>query len=363
MWPVMVTFTGCIMCRFFSPLRKPMGLMLVGFSISLGIYGFGSIWLYANAFVIYFSVMGLNKIPAGMFRDMAFQVFMASMTGFFIASSIGLIPFLEYLPILGMIQFLVYLIFVWECSTGRLESISLPIFLGWVGFPFQIMVWPSDFKYQVENELSVASPINIYFFQDLFIRIFMMSVSQIFSSVGTSLPPNENIYFKLLHLYLLAPWGWYLQAAALAGMMRDAGALAGISVPENFKSPFLATNISDFWSRWNIGATRAFRDILFFNRFGLSFYNPYLNTMIVFLAMGAWHAVNPYWLLFGFIHGIGFCIYIALGARLDWSNHWKLRLLGWCLTYLFVCTCWALPPQLIRISRNLLGNIGGFSNE
>ena len=56
--------------------------------------------------------------------------------------------------------------------------------------------------------------------------------------------------------------------------------------------------------------TSAFRDMLFFNRWGLAHPNLYLNTVVVFLAVGLWHAVNPYWILWGLIHGLGFCAFI-----------------------------------------------------
>jgi D-alanyl-lipoteichoic acid acyltransferase DltB (MBOAT superfamily) len=144
------------------------------------------------------------------------------------------------------------------------------------------------------------------------------------------------------------PWGFYLLYAGYYGLSQQAGALGGLTLPVSFDRPFRSTNLSDFWARWNMSATAVFRDALFFNRWGLRVANLYLNTLLVFLAVGLWHAVNGYWALWGLMHGVGFCVFIAWkrwrGPRarpLPWPA-------GWALTYVFVCSCWLVPPQVLK---------------
>ena len=41
------------------------------------------------------------------------------------------------------------------------------------------------------------------------------------------------------------------------------GLLLGLNLPENFKTPFFATNFSGFWSRWHISFSSWLQDYLF----------------------------------------------------------------------------------------------------
>ena len=70
--------------------------------------------------------------------------------------------------------------------------------------------------------------------------------------------------------------GWMLVLAAVAytfqlyfnfsgysELARATGLILGIALPENFKTPFFATNFSGFWSRWHISFSSWLQDYLF----------------------------------------------------------------------------------------------------
>ena len=64
--------------------------------------------------------------------------------------------------------------------------------------------------------------------------------------------------------------------------------IMGIRLMRNFKRPYFATNIRDFWSRWHISLTSWFRDYLYIplggNRRGKL--RKQLNVLIVFCEIG-----------------------------------------------------------------------------
>ena len=102
-------------------------------------------------------------------------------------------------------------------------------------------------------------------------------------------------------------------------------------------------------------ATRVFRDYLFYARWGLQRPNVYVNTMLVFALVGLWHAANSYWLLWGTLHGVGFCVYLAfrrfgmpIRRRFAWIPDKVRSGLAIATTYVFVCACWVAPSLLIR---------------
>lgn len=90
--------------------------------------------------------------------------------------------------------------------------------------------------------------------------------------------------------------------------------MLGIKLMDNFRQPYLATSIHDFWRRWHISLTSWFTDYLYIplggNRKGIL--SKMINTMIVFLVSGLWHGASWHYVVWGGIHGIyqniGTCI-------------------------------------------------------
>ena len=95
------------------------------------------------------------------------------------------------------------------------------------------------------------------------------------------------------------------------------GYLLGIQMPENFNQPFLSVDMKDFWSRWHISLSTWLRDYLY-SRFVMKslkqkrFSNPrtasYLGYVLNMMAMGAWHGLQPQYLLYGVYHSALMCL-------------------------------------------------------
>ena len=81
--------------------------------------------------------------------------------------------------------------------------------------------------------------------------------------------------------------------------------LMGVRIMDNFNTPYLAKNISEFWQRWHISLSTWFRDYLYFPLGGnrVSKQRWVLNIMIVFLVSGLWHGANWTFLIWGALFG------------------------------------------------------------
>jgi len=79
--------------------------------------------------------------------------------------------------------------------------------------------------------------------------------------------------------------------------------LFGIRLSENFRSPYLAENVQDFWRRWHITLSSWFRDYLYIP-LGGSRRLPVRNVMITMTLAGFWHGASANFLLWGFYHGL-----------------------------------------------------------
>ena len=73
----------------------------------------------------------------------------------------------------------------------------------------------------------------------------------------------------------------------------------------NFRRPYLAGSIKEFWSRWHISLSTWFRDYLYFPLGGSKVPLPrwYLNLFIVFMVSGLWHGANWTFIIWGALHG------------------------------------------------------------
>jgi len=79
----------------------------------------------------------------------------------------------------------------------------------------------------------------------------------------------------------------------------------GFELMKNFKRPYFAASITEFWRRWHISLSTWFRDYLYIplggNRKGEARW--FINIFIVFLVSGFWHGANWTFIIWGALHG------------------------------------------------------------
>jgi alginate O-acetyltransferase complex protein AlgI len=109
----------------------------------------------------------------------------------------------------------------------------------------------------------------------------------------------------------------YFDFSGYTSMAIGLALMFGFRFPQNFRRPYSAVSVTDFWRRWHITLSNWFRDYLYFplggNRRGAVI--TYRNLMIVFLATGIWHGANWTFLLWGMWHGAWLVIERMLGLR------------------------------------------------
>ncbi len=80
----------------------------------------------------------------------------------------------------------------------------------------------------------------------------------------------------------------------------------GFNLMQNFRRPYFARNIQEFWQRWHISLSTWFRDYLYIPLGGsrVKKSKRFSNVMIVFIFSGLWHGANWTYIVWGFLHGI-----------------------------------------------------------
>lgn len=139
--------------------------------------------------------------------------------------------------------------------------------------------------------------------------------------------------------------GYFLQIffdfSGYSEMAIGMGLMAGFSFPENFRQPYRAHSITDFWRRWHMTLSRWFRDYLYIplggNKGGLV--RTLINLWIVFLLCGLWHGAAITFAMWGAYHGA------LLVVERVFKRAWNLEprgIIGVAMTTLFVIIGWIL---------------------
>lgn len=80
----------------------------------------------------------------------------------------------------------------------------------------------------------------------------------------------------------------------------------GFSLMQNFRQPYLARNVQDFWRRWHISLSSWFADYVYKPLGGsrCSTAKHQRNLFITFLVSGLWHGANWTFVVWGAYHGV-----------------------------------------------------------
>lgn len=114
-------------------------------------------------------------------------------------------------------------------------------------------------------------------------------------------------------------WQIYGDFSGYSDIARGSAQLLGFHFMVNFRQPYFATSIQDFWRRWHISLSTWLRDYLYIplggNRGGEA--RTYRNLMLTMVLGGLWHGANWTFVIWGAIHGAALS-FERLGRALLW---------------------------------------------
>jgi D-alanyl-lipoteichoic acid acyltransferase DltB (MBOAT superfamily) len=113
---------------------------------------------------------------------------------------------------------------------------------------------------------------------------------------------------------LVAAYGFTLQIycdfSGYSDVAIGTGVLFGYELMENFRYPYLAASLREFWRRWHISLSTWLRDYLYIslggNRHGR--FRGYLALFLTMLLGGLWHGANYTFLIWGGLHGLALAL-------------------------------------------------------
>jgi len=169
-------------------------------------------------------------------------------------------------------------------------------------------------------------------------------VTEVFSK------PNSYFGWDIILATFLFAIQIYCDFAGYTNIARGAAHILGIDLLKNFKQPYFAISIRDFWKRWHISLSTWFRDYLYLPLGGKRVikWRWYYNLFITFIISGIWHGANWTFLIWGAIHG---SVYLAetifrskikknvnITNKID--NSLIIKLARIFFTFIIVCFSW-----------------------
>jgi D-alanyl-lipoteichoic acid acyltransferase DltB (MBOAT superfamily) len=119
----------------------------------------------------------------------------------------------------------------------------------------------------------------------------------------------------------------YCDFSGYTDIARGAARVMGFNLMLNFRRPYFAQSISEFWKRWHISLSTWFRDYLYIPLGGnrVAPVRRYVNLLVVFLVSGLWHGANWTYVVWGGLHGV----YLASGLLTAPLRRRALAALRW----------------------------------
>ena len=139
--------------------------------------------------------------------------------------------------------------------------------------------------------------IGIFYFQiigaPLSHYMFLLNETDIFSAI---------IFAVIFELFV------YANFCGLSLIVYSISGIIGFKVPLNFRQPFSATNLVEFWKGWHVSLSSVLKTL---------FYKPFRETIglfgalfLVFFSSSMWHGITFNFMVWGFIHAC--CFYLTL---------------------------------------------------
>ncbi len=142
------------------------------------------------------------------------------------------------------------------------------------------------------------------------------------------LDPAQHHSLEVLLAVFLFSFQIYADFFGYSTIALGSARLLGVTIMDNFKTPYLAKSVSEFWSRWHISLSTWFRDYVYIplggNRVKIPRWS--INIMVVFMLSGLWHGASWTFVVWGALHGIMLLLerYFSMIFKFEIKKEWGL---------------------------------------
>ena len=226
-----------------------------------------------------------------------------------------------------------------------------------VSFFPQLVAGPIERTGNIVPQLKVAHKFKLSNLRDGFLLILWglmkkMIIADNLAVVVNNVYNSPSVYTgaQLAFATFCFAFQIYCDFSAYTDIARGSAKILGIELTANFRCPYVADSIKDFWRRWHISLSSWFKDYLYFPLGGsrVSKGRHIFNLMMVFFVSGIWHGAAFTYIIWGILHGL----YQAVGIlstplrdrfyKVVNKNNPVLKAFKIFGTFCLVCLAWIL---------------------
>lgn len=117
--------------------------------------------------------------------------------------------------------------------------------------------------------------------------------------LSTAIPTTGSAWLGIL----MYTFQIYFDFSGYSDMAIGLGKMLGFDFNENFRYPYVASSVTDFWRRWHISLSSFFRDYVYIP-LGGNRKRKVLNIFIVWFLTGFWHGASWNFIIWGLYYGV-----------------------------------------------------------
>lgn len=190
-------------------------------------------------------------------------------------------------------------------------------------------------------------------------KAFLADTIAIFANAGFSL---ENLTFMDSWITSITySLQLYLDFSGYCDIAMGIALMFNILLPLNFNSPYLSSNIKEFWNRWHMTLGRFLTTYIYIPLGGSKKgkITTLINLLFIFLISGIWHGAGWTFIIWGLLHGLAMVIHriwIYSGKKLN-------KFVGMALTLFSINIFWVFfRAENITSALNIVKSMFNFSS-
>jgi len=305
--------------------RKRRSLLVVSLVINFSILGF---FKYFNFFVDsaehFAALLGMHSIPHALF-----SIILPPAISFYTFQEVAYIVDVYYGRVAAATSFVDYGLFI---------SFFPHLIAGPIQRPSHLL--PQVQRPRVVDQTRIYDGVMLIL-SGLFRKCVIADSCGVLANAAFSGRMGSTGIAALIGIYAFA-WQIYGDFSGYSDIARGSAQVLGFHFMVNFRQPYLATSLQDFWRRWHISLSTWLRDYLYIplggSRHGEA--ATYRNLFVTMLLGGLWHGANWTFVFWGALHGAGLAVERALGLAKEVVHTalgtWWRRI----LVFHFVCFGW-----------------------
>jgi alginate O-acetyltransferase complex protein AlgI len=211
----------------------------------------------------------------------------------------------------------------------------------------------------------------------LFLKVVLADNIAPLVDFGFDQPVANLSAIDVMTLAFLFGFQIYFDFAAYSHIAIGSARLMGISFPENFNFPYMASSPREFWRRWHISLSSWIRDYLYLPLLGVkvqdrsvdglavaaqhyskNIRHPLLALFLTWAIMGFWHGANWTFVVWGLFHALCVMIYRVIEVPAS-ALPLVIRVIGgWLLTLTLMMLAWIpFRAQSVSIALEMYGKL------